>query len=333
MPETIVIMRLSLSLMNMGRSIAKIRSGFIATIQRRGRGSDRRCQRMLPRGRRFIFGSAIAARQPKPAPATPAVRNAGGKVVGVLVVDVTLGALSDHLKILAIRRNAHAFIIDNSGLLIAASVGQVNSADGQRLSLATSGSPAARAVSSIFAAGNRPAPIIGISRVKYLNEAARAIDGAHALLWHRLATGDSASSRIKKPAAAAAAVGRGVALGLYLSRRISDPLVQLSEHVVKVGEGNFDARITLAQASELRNLSDQLNQMAGGLKQRMAYRAFAGGCTAGAAGTFAGGNSRHAGAANRRMLQILRCNRRGLLRFHRDQLRRSPLQADAFCSR
>jgi sigma-B regulation protein RsbU (phosphoserine phosphatase) len=68
---------------------------------------------------------------------------------------------------------------------------------------------------------------------------------------------------------ALAAIIGGMVLGLVLSRRLSDPLLKLTEHVARVGGGDFEARLKLSQASELATLSDEVNRMAGGLKQRM----------------------------------------------------------------
>jgi sigma-B regulation protein RsbU (phosphoserine phosphatase) len=58
-------------------------------------------------------------------------------------------------------------------------------------------------------------------------------------------------------------------LAFWLSRTLSRPLLRLSEHVAKVGGGDFDARLHLDDAAELRTVSDAINRMAGGLRQRL----------------------------------------------------------------
>ena len=61
----------------------------------------------------------------------------------------TLGSLSEHLKKLPPTRTGSAFIVDELGLLVAASDGPVNSADGRRLAPADSTSAVARAIGGI----------------------------------------------------------------------------------------------------------------------------------------------------------------------------------------
>jgi len=68
---------------------------------------------------------------------------------------------------------------------------------------------------------------------------------------------------------AAGAIIAGLAIALFLSRRLSEPLLQLSSHVARIGAGDFDSRLQLSHAAELRAASDELNRMAGGLKERM----------------------------------------------------------------
>jgi sigma-B regulation protein RsbU (phosphoserine phosphatase) len=68
---------------------------------------------------------------------------------------------------------------------------------------------------------------------------------------------------------AAGAIIGGVGLGLLLSKQLSRPLEALTAHVARVGEGDFDSRLDLSQAAELRRLSHEVNAMASGLKERM----------------------------------------------------------------
>jgi sigma-B regulation protein RsbU (phosphoserine phosphatase) len=65
------------------------------------------------------------------------------------------------------------------------------------------------------------------------------------------------------------AIAGATVLGLTFSRRLSRPLRKLSAHVARVGGGDFEARLQLTEARELRQLSDDINKMAAGLKQRM----------------------------------------------------------------
>src|SRR4029079_18328029 len=79
---------------------------------------------------------------------TRKVYDADGKLLGVLVVDVTLGAVSRHLHESSFAEKGRIFVIDDLGLLVAASHGAVNSAQGQRLRLSESNNPAGPALAS-----------------------------------------------------------------------------------------------------------------------------------------------------------------------------------------
>jgi sigma-B regulation protein RsbU (phosphoserine phosphatase) len=61
-------------------------------------------------------------------------------------------------------------------------------------------------------------------------------------------------------------------VGLWLSQRIARVLLQIREHVERVGAGDFGHRLDLRAARELRELSGQMNQMAVDLKNRMDLR-------------------------------------------------------------
>ena len=68
---------------------------------------------------------------------------------------------------------------------------------------------------------------------------------------------------------ACAAVAAGLLLGLNFARRLSRPLKRLSDHVARVGGGDFDARLELRGAHELVRLAGDVNVMAAGLRHRM----------------------------------------------------------------
>lgn len=203
---------------------------------------------------------------------------------GVLVIDITLGGLSQYLHNMEIARPAPegmggaVFIIDHENLLVAASEGPVSTEKGERLPIGHSSSPAARA------AANH----LGTTALTTDRPIRCAIDGQPArILITRLAThpgidwrcltilpesafmAEADAARRTAIMLAGAAILGSVLLGLLLSRRISVPLRELSEHVRRVGAGDFDSRLDLTQASELAMVSDELNKAAAGLKQHM----------------------------------------------------------------
>ena len=58
----------------------------------------------------------------------------------------------------------------------------------------------------------------------------------------------------------------GAALGLSLAERIADPISRLTRATQRIARGDFDARIAVRSADELRRLVDAFNSMAGELK-------------------------------------------------------------------
>jgi sigma-B regulation protein RsbU (phosphoserine phosphatase) len=215
---------------------------------------------------------------------TRTVRNREGEFLGVVIIDVTLAALSDHLRHMSIAHNGHVYIVDEQGLLVAASDARVNSKQGKRLSPAESESAAARAIASRVSpavhGADRQAREVEDARVFIDSKPARAkiteikpFPGIH---WHVVTVlpeswflAKATSLQQRAVLLAIGAIMGGLGLGLVLSRRLADPLMQLTDHVARVGHGEFESRLHLSQASELRDLSDEVNRMAAGLEQRV----------------------------------------------------------------
>ncbi len=65
-----------------------------------------------------------------------------------------------------------------------------------------------------------------------------------------------------------AALG-AIGVGIFVSGRITRPLLRLVDHVRRVGSGDFETRLDLRTGRELAELSGALNAMSGGLKQRV----------------------------------------------------------------
>lgn len=212
---------------------------------------------------------------------TRAVRDAQGNLLGVLVIDVTLRALSDYLRRTPIAESGYVFIIDEDGLLVAASEGHVNSTAGERLKLASSESPAGREAARVIAAARG-------GRGRNLALLKLEIDGRRMRLdtaplepyagirWQivtiipeSLFLEDAyAMQRRSIHLAAIASIG-ALVIGLMLSRKLSTPILKLTDHVKGIGGGDFDSRLDLRAARELEVLSVELNKMSAGLRQRM----------------------------------------------------------------
>lgn len=203
---------------------------------------------------------------------------------GVLVIDITLGGLSQYLHNMEIAQPAPegmggaVFIIDDKNQLVAASEGPVNTDSGERLPIERSSSPAARAVAHfVITTGytsdkpfrcdidGQPARIL-ITRIAThpgINWRCLTILPESAFM------GEAHAARRTAIMLAGAAILGSLLLGLILSRRISVPLHQLAAHVKRVGAGDFDSRLDLTQARELAEVSTELNKAAAGLKQHM----------------------------------------------------------------
>lgn len=197
---------------------------------------------------------------------TRAIRDAGGRVTGVLVVDVTPGALGDFLRRLPVAQRGRVYVVDEAGLVVAASDGKVLSAEGKRVGLGHEllgagfeprrvtggkGGPAWVTVSPLA-----PFPGLNWRAVTVLPEAAfmGPVD---------------AMQRNSAVLAVACGVG-ALLLGLRLSGRLSGPLLKLAGHVSRVGKGDFESRLELGGARELKEVAGEVNRMAAGLRERVA---------------------------------------------------------------
>jgi sigma-B regulation protein RsbU (phosphoserine phosphatase) len=205
--------------------------------------------------------------------------NPDGALRGVLVIDVTLGALSGFLRQLDLStRGGRVFIIDNDGRLVAASHGPVTDDAGERNMLSasllptSSNSSAGGDSSRHFQPGNLRVAIDGAPARAQVSE----LNPYPGIQW-RLITAlpdsaflaDAQAVRRRSLVTGAAVTLASLALGVALSRYLSDPVLSMTRHVKRVGAGDFDARLHLRAARELSVLSDEINAMAGGLKQRM----------------------------------------------------------------
>lgn len=209
---------------------------------------------------------------------------------GVLVVDVTLGALSDFLTRLPLAKQGYVFVTDESQQLVASSRGAVNSSDGRRLLLREHGDSAARAAAEAIArhdTGKTPvvelAERIDITSDGGVREPARlrltAFSPHPGIRWNIITLipesaflADAQAVQQRSIIMGIVAVIGVLALGLMLSRSMTDPILQLREHAQRIGKGDFESRLHLDAARELADLSHDLNQMAADLKEGMNLR-------------------------------------------------------------
>lgn len=210
---------------------------------------------------------------------TRAVRDAQGNLQGVLVIDVTLGALSEYLRKLPFTRTGFVFIVDDQDYLVASSHGAVNSPAGARLPLANSNNPVAQAAAAAltgryktdFASGSLSTKAIDVgghpARVlvtKFQNYPGIDWKIIVVIPESSFLAGAHATQR-KAIGFAALAVFGSVLLGLHFSGQLARPIMMLIEHVRRVGRGDFTSRVHLSGAQEMAELSTELNKMAANL--------------------------------------------------------------------
>jgi sigma-B regulation protein RsbU (phosphoserine phosphatase) len=211
---------------------------------------------------------------------TRVVRDAAGEALGVLVIDVTLQQLSETLRRLPIAERGFAFIVDERGLLVAASRGAVSPA-GVRLKLGESDNPYARGVAAAVPyMSDEAATTTPIYRFDVGGEPARATVrtlSPHPGIHWRVIVGAPESAflgearalqRRQVMLATSAALGSAV-LALLLGRQVIRPLLRLRDHVQRVGRGDLQSRLDLRATRELQELSHELNRMTLGLRERI----------------------------------------------------------------
>ena len=210
---------------------------------------------------------------------TRPIRDGKGELLGVLIIDVTLGDIGQFLHQLAISSNAYFYILDEKGFLVATSHGSAIGADGQRIRLSQHDSEAAKVAGEAIAAmpADREAQIqrrkLGDDAVKIHLNYFRPYEGIEwrlvTVLPEAVFASEAATALRRQILLSIAAIIGGILLALLLSRQVTRPLLSLTRHVRRVGKGDFHTRIDLDAARELRVLSDEVNQMAAGLKERM----------------------------------------------------------------
>ena len=211
---------------------------------------------------------------------TRTIKGPDGKPAGALVIDVTLEALSKFLKTLPVTEEGEVYIVDQEGLIVAASHGAVVSQAGERLELQASDGPMARAVAEHLGppsawTGRPPPPRARIggewARVQTVHIAPEpGIEWLAVVVLPEAAfMADAYAVQQRALIAALLTMAGAVALGWFVSRKLARPVQALSAHVRKIGSGDFSSRIELKAAREFETLSAELNKMSGGLRQRL----------------------------------------------------------------
>ncbi|MEO0515034.1 MAG: SpoIIE family protein phosphatase [Planctomycetota bacterium] len=73
-------------------------------------------------------------------------------------------------------------------------------------------------------------------------------------------------------ALAAAAVLAALLFGIFVAAWLIRPLIRVSEHVHRIGKGDLETDLQITHSPEVNKLSDELNEMTAGLRDRLALR-------------------------------------------------------------
>src|SRR6476661_8745572 len=178
---------------------------------------------------------------------------------GVAIADINLKLIWDIIAAIKIGDTGHAFVVDESGRLIAhpdislVLRGGTGSGDFNRLKSVVNAANG----SAVVTTGDQGKPVVALS-VRAANVGwtviaqqpiLEAFEAIRAALWRSLAL---------------IAIGALFAfvLAYCLARRMSGPIRQLEDGVERVGTGQFDHRITISSGDELEQLANRFNEMA-----------------------------------------------------------------------
>jgi serine phosphatase RsbU (regulator of sigma subunit) len=211
-----------------------------------------------------------------------------GEMLGVFDVEFSLHDISGFLATLSVGRRGMAFIMDQDGLLVAASGGAplVDAATGARVAAHASTDPLIAAAASRVAARSGPgtrlvtragemleinggthlvmaAPFSRSGELRWLAVTVMPAEDFLASVW---------AGRRQGFVVGAVTLMTALILGVLLAAYVSRPIRRLSEHVRAVGAGDLDAEIRIDEFPEFARLSGAINAMVGGLRERLRLR-------------------------------------------------------------
>jgi serine phosphatase RsbU (regulator of sigma subunit) len=210
-----------------------------------------------------------------------------GGLVGIIDADLSLQDISRYLSGLRIGRTGRAYLVDDEGLMLASSTAAALANDaGERLHAASSDevwieASAQHLATAFGSVGSVDLDHEEIIEIAGLREWLRASPFIHdtGLNWVivTLVPETDFMAEIMAGRRRSAWFTAGVTLGtlgigVLLAMLLVRPIVDLSHHVRRLGEGELDREVSLPYARELVRLSDDINQMTADLRDRMALR-------------------------------------------------------------
>ncbi|MGM3305395.1 PAS domain S-box protein [Anabaena sp. WFMT] len=216
------------------------------------------------------------------------VYDSNGKLLGVLSINMRLVLISDFLKDLYISPNGQTFIIEKSGDLIASSkisqpfkiVDQGENKEIERLSAIKSNNAIVQGISqslqSQFGEFNSINKIqnlkLSVNKQRYYIEVVPIQDG-RGIDWlavvivpeNDFMAQINANTR-NTILLCLAALALAIALGIYTSHWITQPILRVSQASNELAQGNLNQQIASSPITEIDTLADSFNGMAGQLK-------------------------------------------------------------------
>ena len=217
------------------------------------------------------------------------VKDASGKLRGVLTADFDLNALSEFVSALSVSEHSHVFLFTSDEVLLAhpdhrGVTGERETA--KLLTLADAGDPLVDA----YRANLRPEHLTaskdeGFHRFEFRLDntdyfaSATTFKVGNDLVWvigvvapKSDFVGDVWRTQAVALAAAAAAVLAAVILAFALASTVSRPVSSLIGFMRRVGGGDLEARAEFGGSGEFRELADELNTMIANLRDRLRLR-------------------------------------------------------------
>jgi serine phosphatase RsbU (regulator of sigma subunit) len=210
-----------------------------------------------------------------------------GKTLGVINCELTLADISAFLKRLEIGKTGKAFIMERDGSLVATSEGLNCMKDG------TARLPAAEASDPEIAQATKelPGTIGPLGTISGMQRGHATLNGAPTQMvvssfknrrnldWLIVTLvpdsdflADVEASRRQSMAIAGVAMAGALVVGIWMALWLARPILAVVKHAEKVGGGDLEARILRKDNREMSQLSQALNEMADGLKDRMRLR-------------------------------------------------------------
>ncbi len=210
-----------------------------------------------------------------------------GALIGVMDADLSLQDISRFLSGLEIGQKGRAYLVDHAGLMLAASTrapladdagGRLGASDSPEAWIAASAEHLRATFGDLGALSRAHQGTIEVGGTREWVRASPFVhdSGLHWVIVTVVPESDfmseiTAGRRRSAWIAAgvtAATLGLGVLLAMFMVR----PILVLSAHARRLGEGDLDQEVHLGEARELVRLSDDMNQMADDLRDRMELR-------------------------------------------------------------